>query len=91
MESPEPSKYITLVSGDGFEFIVLREAALVSTMIKAQLNPTSMINIFLHSINKPKLLDSDFFLGNFQEALTGVCRFEEITYVIFLFPLSTLF
>jgi transcription elongation factor B subunit 1 len=31
------SKYITLVSGDGFEFVVLREAALVSPTIKGML------------------------------------------------------
>lgn len=32
-----PSKYITLVSSDGFEFVVLREAALVSPTIKGML------------------------------------------------------
>ncbi|KAH6851149.1 BTB/POZ protein [Chaetomium sp. MPI-CAGE-AT-0009] len=31
------SKYITLVSSDGFEFVVLREAALVSPTIKGML------------------------------------------------------
>ncbi|KAK4236712.1 BTB/POZ protein [Achaetomium macrosporum] len=31
------SKYITLVSRDGFEFVVLREAALVSPTIKGML------------------------------------------------------
>jgi hypothetical protein len=31
------SKYITLVSGEGFEFVVLREAALVSPTIKGML------------------------------------------------------
>lgn len=36
-----PSKYITLVSSDGFEFVVLREAALVSPMIKGMLDPKS--------------------------------------------------
>ncbi|KZZ98694.1 BTB/POZ fold protein [Moelleriella libera RCEF 2490] len=33
-----PSKYITLVSGDGFEFVVLRDAALVSPIIKGMLD-----------------------------------------------------
>lgn len=32
-----PSKYVTLVSGDGFEFVVLREATLVSPTIKGML------------------------------------------------------
>ncbi|KAL2024105.1 hypothetical protein VTK56DRAFT_9885 [Thermocarpiscus australiensis] len=32
-----PSKYITLVSSDGFEFVVLREATLVSPTIKGML------------------------------------------------------
>lgn len=36
-----PSKYATLVSGDGFEFVVLREAALVSPIIKGMLDVRS--------------------------------------------------
>lgn len=36
-----PSKYITLVSCDGFEFVVLREAAMVSPFIRATLDPRS--------------------------------------------------
>jgi transcription elongation factor B subunit 1 len=34
-------EYLTLVSGDGFEFVVLREAALVSPAIKGMVNPDS--------------------------------------------------
>lgn len=34
-------KYITLVSSDGFEFVVLREAALRSKVIKSMLDPRS--------------------------------------------------
>lgn len=41
METEAPSKYITLVASDGFEFVVLREAAMVSPVIKAMLNPRS--------------------------------------------------
>ncbi|KAJ3471171.1 hypothetical protein MRS44_001270 [Fusarium solani] len=41
MDFPEPSKYITLVSGDGFEFVVLRKAALVSPIIKGMLDVRS--------------------------------------------------
>lgn len=36
-----PSKYVTLVSGDGFEFVVVREAALVSPIIKGMLDVRS--------------------------------------------------
>ena len=35
------SKYVTLISGDGFEFVVLREAACVSGAIRRMLDPTS--------------------------------------------------
>lgn len=38
METAGKSKYITLVSGDGFEFVVLREAAMVSPLIKSMLD-----------------------------------------------------
>jgi transcription elongation factor B subunit 1 len=32
-----PSKYVTLISSDGFEFVVLREATLISPTIKGML------------------------------------------------------
>ncbi|KAL1883030.1 hypothetical protein VTK73DRAFT_105 [Phialemonium thermophilum] len=35
----EQSKYVTLVSNDGFEFVVLREATLISPAIKSMLDP----------------------------------------------------
>ncbi|KAG5949859.1 hypothetical protein E4U53_005690 [Claviceps sorghi] len=38
---PTPSRTVTLVSGDGFEFEVLREAALVSPIIKGMLDVRS--------------------------------------------------
>ncbi|KAF5026094.1 hypothetical protein F66182_1816 [Fusarium sp. NRRL 66182] len=41
MDVQTPSKYITLVSGDGFEFVVLRDAALVSPIIKGMLDVRS--------------------------------------------------
>lgn len=37
MADSAPSKYITLVSSDEFEFVVLREAAMISPMIKSML------------------------------------------------------
>lgn len=39
----ELSKYVTLVSSDGFEFVVLREAACVSGAIKRMLDPKSTV------------------------------------------------
>ncbi|KAG5938425.1 hypothetical protein E4U59_003788 [Claviceps monticola] len=39
-----PSKTVTLVSGDGFEFEVLREAALVSPVIKHMLDARSQFS-----------------------------------------------
>ncbi|RDW75103.1 putative elongin-C [Coleophoma crateriformis] len=41
MATPSQSKYVTLVSNDGFEFVVLREAACVSGVIKRSLDPKS--------------------------------------------------
>jgi transcription elongation factor B subunit 1 len=35
------SKYVTLVSSEGFEYIVLREVACVSGAIRRMLDPTS--------------------------------------------------
>jgi elongin-C len=35
------SKYLTLISHDGFEFIVLREAAMISPFIKRMMDPKS--------------------------------------------------
>ncbi|KAF9766514.1 hypothetical protein IL306_001078 [Fusarium sp. DS 682] len=44
MDVQAPSKYITLVSGDGFEFVVLRDAALVSPIIKGMLDLRSQFS-----------------------------------------------
>jgi hypothetical protein len=38
------SKYVTLVSSDDFEFVVLREAACISGAIKRMLDPASENN-----------------------------------------------
>ncbi|KAI1076460.1 POZ domain-containing protein [Whalleya microplaca] len=38
------SKYITLVSSDGFEFVVLRQAAFISPAIKSMLDPKSQFS-----------------------------------------------
>lgn len=47
--APELSKYVTLISSDGFEFVVLREAVMVSSVIKGMLDPKSEC-----SRNQPK-------------------------------------
>ncbi|KAL2849561.1 BTB/POZ protein [Aspergillus pseudoustus] len=38
---PTQSEYVTLVSGDGFEFIIPRSAACVSGTIRRMLDPSS--------------------------------------------------
>jgi transcription elongation factor B subunit 1 len=43
----ELSKYVTLVSSDGFEFVILREAACVSGAIKRMLDPKSLSAVML--------------------------------------------
>ena len=40
-DEPEPSRYVTFISSDGFEFVVLRQAAFVSPTIKKMLDPKS--------------------------------------------------
>jgi len=37
----EPSKYVTLVSNDGYEFVVRRQAAYVAGTLKRMLDPNS--------------------------------------------------
>jgi len=37
----DPSEYVTLVSNDGFEFVVGRESAYMAGTIKRMLDPTS--------------------------------------------------
>ncbi|KAK8076959.1 hypothetical protein PG996_003129 [Apiospora saccharicola] len=41
MAEEEVSKYVTLISNDGFEFVVLREAVLISPMIKSMVDAKS--------------------------------------------------
>jgi len=40
------SKYVTLISSDGFEFVVLRDAACISGAIKRMLDPQSQPSLF---------------------------------------------
>ncbi|OTB01017.1 hypothetical protein M426DRAFT_323800 [Hypoxylon sp. CI-4A] len=40
----EKNKYVTLVSSDGYEFVLLREATLISPVIKNMLDPKSQFS-----------------------------------------------
>ncbi|KAL8987905.1 MAG: hypothetical protein Q9169_008635 [Polycauliona sp. 2 TL-2023] len=51
--SQQPSEYITLISNDGFEFVILREAACVAGTIKRMLDPASVI--LVNSSNHPSI------------------------------------
>lgn len=49
-----PSPYVTLISSDGFEFIVSRDAACVAGTIKKMLDPQSACTLTLpHSMPMP--------------------------------------
>jgi hypothetical protein len=82
------SKYVTLISSDGFEFVVLREAACISGAIKRMLDPTSTyltpVPASPHALSNGTLL----IIRNpdgFAESISGRCAFEEIKYVAFHF------
>lgn len=68
-------KYVTLVSGDGFEFVVLRDATMISPAIKSMLGPGSKISF---CISLSCLRTYHVFAGQFAEAATGRCIFQEI-------------
>ncbi|KID91582.1 BTB/POZ fold protein [Metarhizium guizhouense ARSEF 977] len=64
-----PSKYVTLVSGDGFEFVVLREAAMVSPIIKGMLDVRNMSSSIQLTPGA----------GQFAEAKDARCVFQEMS------------
>lgn len=49
MAPSEPSHYVTLISNDGFEFIVRRDAACVAGTIRKMLDPQSKSSVFRFS------------------------------------------
>lgn len=49
------SKYVTLISNDGFEFVVLREAACISGAIRRMLDPKSELPLSYPTICKISL------------------------------------
>ncbi|TQS34696.1 hypothetical protein Golomagni_04911 [Golovinomyces magnicellulatus] len=72
MSSSAPrSQYVTLVSSDGFEFVVLREAACISGMIKTMLAGEHNQS----EISTPRLI---FMTITSREAIQGRCVFKEI-------------
>jgi hypothetical protein len=83
----ELSKYVTLVSSDGFEFVVLREAACVSGAIKRMLDPKSMCAVSTISRYYYRVLLRLIrrVPGSFAESVDGRCTFEEIKYVLLQF------
>ncbi|KAL8709223.1 MAG: hypothetical protein Q9220_005966 [cf. Caloplaca sp. 1 TL-2023] len=62
----KPSEYVTLVSNDGFEFVILREAANVAGTIR------KMLDTNIHGA----------MAGNFIEARSGRCSFEQFNGII---------
>lgn len=76
------SKYVTLVSVDGFEFVVLREAACISKAIARMLNPQSEFHYCLSSFCQREWSHyANEAIGGFKEAQDGRCHFGEIKYV----------
>jgi hypothetical protein len=70
------SKYVTLISSDGFEFVVLREAACISGAIKRMLDPTSTFHArSLHPARavKGRLLTLETFRWVFRIYIRKMC------------------
>jgi hypothetical protein len=81
------SKYVTLVSSDGFEFVVLREAACISGAIKRMLDPKSTPFTPSKELAIPQSIRLiALFTGSFAESVDGRCTFEEIKYVYSIPP-----
>jgi hypothetical protein len=54
--------YVTLVSSDGFEYVVLRDATLISPVIKSMLNPRSA---FLEATTGRCVFEEIRYVGHF--------------------------
>ncbi|RMY96973.1 hypothetical protein D0862_08300 [Hortaea werneckii] len=63
--------YVTLISNDGFSFVVQRSAATISPMVRKMLDPQSMC-FFL------SLLSLLTYLCMFMEAKNNTVRFDNI-------------
>lgn len=82
MASSSSNEHVTLVSSDGFEFVIPRSTACVSGTIRRMLDPSSE-SLALQRNTRAKLRANPFTLtlGKFSEAITGVCVLENITLV----------
>ncbi|CDO56682.1 similar to Saccharomyces cerevisiae YPL046C ELC1 Elongin C [Geotrichum candidum] len=83
MSESTESKYVTLVSSDGFSFVVLREAALVSGTLRGMLSGTGFVESTSNIVKLPNI--SGILLEKVCEYLyfnlkyknkTGVPQFE---------------
>jgi hypothetical protein len=71
--APTPApEWVTLVSSDGFEFIIQREPAMVAGTIRRMLDPKCTCNGAFWT--RSTLTPSD----GFKEAVTNTCHFENI-------------
>jgi len=66
-------QWVTLVSSDGFEFIIQREAAVIAGTIRRMLDPKSMWHDWI--LRREMLMVST---DGFKEAVSNTCRFENI-------------
>ncbi|KAK5130333.1 elongin C [Cryomyces antarcticus] len=71
----ETTDYVTLVSNDGFEFVVQRSSACIAEAIKRMLDPRRP------ALDKQVVL-TDALEDNFSEAQTNTCKFENISGVV---------
>lgn len=88
MAESTPSEYVTLVSCDGFEFIIPRSAACISGTIRRMLDPSSTW-IGDGDCGMRLVLTIRCAIGKFSEAITGRCVLETLTYV-FCYPHTSL-
>jgi transcription elongation factor B subunit 1 len=77
MADKKLTEYVTLVSCDGFEFIVRRSAATIAKTINRMLDPasTSLLPFSCRNWNQNA---NEKFTGGFSEAIEGRCYFESI-------------
>lgn len=74
MAAQKQTDYVTLVSSDGFEFVVKRSCATVAGAIKRMLDPSSMPFARLSKL----FTNANHAVDNFAESRTNRCVFENI-------------
>ena len=78
MAPSEPSHYVTLISNDGFEFIVRRDAACVAGTIRKMLDPQSKFAVSpdilrITSSKKSVVSRFSFSLFVYERGIIGAC------------------